>query len=164
MDLSHLPPLVYALAAVAGVPFILAWRFRETNRPVTVKSIIAPPLGMSTGLFMFVAPATRVPWSWAGIAVVLGATLFAIPLERSSTLTKEGGRIFMTRSKAFLWLLLGLVAVRFALRSYVEQHVSPLQTGALFFLLALGAVVRWRVGMLRQYFSLSRVGRGAEKE
>jgi len=154
MDLSHLPPWVYALAAVAGLPFILAWRFRETNRPVTVRSIIAPPLGMSTGLFMFIAPATRVPWSWAGLAVALGATLFAIPLERSSTLTVENGRVFMKRSKAFLWLLLGLVAVRFALRSYVEHYVSPMQTGALFFLLALGAVVRWRVGMLVRYRSL----------
>jgi len=33
----------------------------------------------------------------------------------------------------------------------VEQYLGPLQTGALFYLLAFGMIVRWRVGMLREY-------------
>ncbi len=36
----------------------------------------------------------------------------------------------------FVAILLGLVAARFGLRTWIEQYISPLQTGALFFLLA----------------------------
>ena len=37
---------------------IVAFKFRmkETQRPVNVKSIILPPIFMSTGAFMFVFP------------------------------------------------------------------------------------------------------------
>jgi membrane protein CcdC involved in cytochrome C biogenesis len=147
----NLPPWLYAVVTVAGAVVVLTWRAAETRSPVTLPKIIIPPLGMSTGLAMFFAPVTRVPWSWAIATLFLGATLFAWPLIRSSTLTRVGDQILMQRSKAFLWLLLGLVAVRFALRAYVERTVSTPQTGALFFLLGLGAVVRWRLLMLRDY-------------
>jgi membrane protein CcdC involved in cytochrome C biogenesis len=81
----------------------------------------------------------------------LGATLFAWPLMRTSKLYVEAGVVLMQRSRAFLLILLALVAVRFALRAYVEQYVSTPQTGALFFLLALGGILRWRVSMWREF-------------
>jgi membrane protein CcdC involved in cytochrome C biogenesis len=34
--------------------------------------------------------------------------------------------------------------------------VTPVQTGALFFVLALGMIVRWRTGMLLEYLRLRR--------
>ena len=61
----------------------------------------------------------------------------------------------MRRSKAFLWILLGLVAVRLVARSWVEQYVDPLQTGALFFVLAFGMILHWRVRMYLQYRELT---------
>jgi membrane protein CcdC involved in cytochrome C biogenesis len=150
----QLSPALYLLVTVAGAVVVLSWRLRETQRPVTVAKVIVPPLGMSTGLAMFVVPETRIPLAWAVAALALGATLFAWPLMRSSRLTRVGDQILMERSKAFLWILVGLVLVRLALRTWVEQTVSTPQTGALFFLLALGAVVRWRAGMLRTYLRL----------
>ncbi len=152
--LTHLPPTVYVLATLLGAGGVIAWRFRETRSPVTIRKLILPPLGMSTGFFMFVVPATRVPWTWAVSAFVVGAGVFAYPLARSSKLTCDGGRILMKRSKAFLLILLGLVAVRFAMREWIERYVSQLQTGALFFILAFGAILRWRLSMLRQYLRL----------
>jgi membrane protein CcdC involved in cytochrome C biogenesis len=157
MELPTLPPLVYLLVTLAGAVVVLMWRFKETSSPVTLRSLIIPPLGMSTGLFMFIAPQTRVPLSWAAAALTVGAVVFAVPLARSSKLTKEGDRFFMKRSRAFIWILLGLVFARFALRSYVEQYVSQVQTGALFFLAAFGAIVRWRVGLVLEF---RRLGRG----
>ncbi|MFZ5446365.1 MAG: CcdC protein domain-containing protein [Myxococcota bacterium] len=83
--------------------------------------------------------------SWAAVvALAVGALVFAVPLERSSKLTRVEGKFVTQRSKAFL-----------VLRACVEQFVSPLQTGALFFLLAFGAIARWRVGLVLEYRRLS---------
>lgn len=153
--MEPLSPALVLVVTLAGAAAMLAWRFRETTTPVTRTSLLAPPLGMSTGLLMFVAPQTRVPVSWAVVAVVLGAVVFSWPLARSSKLTRQGGVLVMQRSPAFLWLLLGLVVVRFALRAYVEAWATQLQTGALFFLLAFGAVVRWRWSLWREFRRLS---------
>lgn len=149
--LAH-PPIVLVIAAtVAGAVAMLMWRAHEARRAVTLRSIIIPPIGMSTGFSMFAVPATRVPLTWGAAAVGLGAVVFAIPLVRTSRLIRESDQILVQRSRAFVAILLSLVAVRFGLRTWIEQYVSPLQTGALFFLLAFGAVVRWRVSMLRDY-------------
>ncbi|HEX7672006.1 MAG TPA: cytochrome c biogenesis protein CcdC [Polyangiaceae bacterium] len=148
-----MPPAV-ALASLVGAGAVLAWRLRETQRPVTARKIIIPPLGMSTGLLMFAYPPTRVPIHWAVTAFLIGAVVFSYPLIHTSTLTRRGDVIMLERSKAFLWILLGLVAVRLVARSYVEDYVDPLQTGALFFLLAFGMIVRWRVSMFLAYRAL----------
>ncbi|HVJ16539.1 MAG TPA: cytochrome c biogenesis protein CcdC [Polyangiaceae bacterium] len=143
-----------AIGSLVGAAGVIAWRVRETKRPVSARSILIPPLGMSTGLSMFLVPAARVPWSYAVAAFIAGVLVFAQPLIRTSRLSIEAGAIMLRRSKAFLWVLLGLVAVRFALRSYVEQYVSTLQTGGLFFLLAFGSIVTWRATMYRSYQTL----------
>jgi membrane protein CcdC involved in cytochrome C biogenesis len=146
------PPLALVIAAtLAGAVAMLTWRAREARRPVTLRAILIPPLGMATGFSMFAIPATRVPLWWAFAALALGALVFAIPLIRTSKLVVIDHQILVQRSRAFAVILLVLVGVRFGLREWIEQYVSPLQTGALFFLLAFGAVVRWRLTMLRDY-------------
>jgi membrane protein CcdC involved in cytochrome C biogenesis len=150
-----MPPAV-ALASLIGAGAVLTWRLRETRRPVTARKIITPPLGMSTGLLMFTFPPARVPLLWALTAFLIGAVVLSYPLIHSSTLRRQGDVIMLERSRAFLWILLGLVAVRLVARSYVEDYVDPLQTGALFFLLAFGMIVRWRVSMFLAYRALQR--------
>jgi membrane protein CcdC involved in cytochrome C biogenesis len=145
---------VAMLGSLAGAAAVLTWRVRETKKPVTAAKILIPPLAMSTGFSMFLVPMARVPWTWALGAFLAGAIFFAYPLVRTSELTRVGEAIMLRRSKAFLWILLGLVAVRLALRSYVEQRVSPMQTGALFFVLAFGMILPWRVVMYRRYRQL----------
>jgi membrane protein CcdC involved in cytochrome C biogenesis len=139
------------LGSLAGTAGVLAWRVRETSRPITAARILLPPLGMSTGFLMFVVPAARVPLAWALAAFLTGALVFSYPLVHTSTLTRSGDVVLLRRSKAFLWILIGLVAVRLALRSWVEQLVSPMQTGALFFVLAFGMILPWRAAMLVRY-------------
>lgn len=154
-SLSALRPLLVVAATLGGAGAMIAWRMHETSRPISMRRIVAPPLGMSTGLAMFLVPAFRLPWSWALGAFATGALVLAIPLARTARLVRRGASITLERSSAFLWILLGLVAVRLALRTWVEQFVTTPQTGALFFLLALGMILRWRVAMALEYRRLA---------
>lgn len=154
VNFMYAHPALVAAGMLAGAAAMIAWRFQETRAPVTARRIVAPPLGMSTGFAMFLAPAARVPWLHAAIAFALGALVFAIPLARTSRLARSGDAIVLQRSKAFLWILLGLVALRFGLRAWIEEVLSPAQTAGLFFILAFGTIARWRVQMLLEYLRL----------
>ena len=131
-------------------------RLRASNRPTTMRKIIIPPLGMSTGFLMFVVPITHVPWTWALIAFAAGATVFAYPLIRTSKLERIGDEIVLKRSKMFVFILLGLLIFRLLIHNAVESKVSIPQTGALFFVLAFGMIVVWRAAMLREFMKLKR--------
>ena len=133
---------------------MLAWRYQETRTPVTPGKIVLPPLAMSTGFLMFVAPAMRVPWSWGAAAFLAGALLLSYPLERTSSLVWAGEVVVMRRSQSFLLILLGLLAMRVALHDYVGHLLSVGQTASVFFVLAFGMILRWRIGMLRRYRAL----------
>ena len=150
---SVLKPLLRVGPILGGV-VLIAWRVRETRVPVSRKAIVIPPVAMSTGFLMFLAPMTRVPLSWAIIALVLGAAVLAWPLLRSTRLEPRDGVIYMKRSRAFLVILLVLLAIRLALHDYIGHLISPLQTAAVFYLLAFGMIVRWRWEMYRQYEAL----------
>lgn len=148
----HVPAA--ALASLVGAAGVIAWRVRETKRAVTPRSILIPPLAMSTGALMFVVPAARIPTSYALTAFLVGALVFSVPLVRTSRLEIEGDAIVLRRSKAFLVILLGLVAIRLALRTYFEQYVSLIQTSGVFFMLAFGMILVWRLTMYRRYVAL----------
>jgi membrane protein CcdC involved in cytochrome C biogenesis len=137
---------------------VLAWRIRETQRPVSTRSIVLPPFAMSTGFLMFVRPEFRVPWAWGLAAFLLGALVLGYPLLRTSHMTRQGDVVVLRRSRAFLVILLGLVAVRVLLRDYVGQVLPVPQTAAVFFVLAFGMIVRWRAWMLAEYRRLMATG------
>ena len=143
--------LIFALAPVVGGAAVLVWRWHETRTPVTIRKIVIPPLGMATGFGMFFAPQMRVPLLWGVVAVLLGASVLAIPLIRSSSLERAGELVMMRRSQGFLLILLGLLALRIALHEWVGRYVSATQTAALFYLLAFGMIVRWRAQMYYAY-------------
>jgi membrane protein CcdC involved in cytochrome C biogenesis len=146
--------ILFVLAPIAGGLGVLAWRFHETRRPVTARKIIIPPLAMSTGFGMFVAPQMRIPVTWGLGAFLVGALVLAVPLARTSTLERVGDQVLMRRSKGFILILLALLALRIALHDYVGHLISPTQTAALFFILAFGMILRWRVGMYFRFREL----------
>ena len=148
-------PIGSLAAAVIGALAVLAWRMHESRRPVSLRGLVIPPLGMSTGFSMFAMHAFRVPWTWAISAFVLGAALLAHPVIATSRLTREGDVIMMRRSPWFILIILALAAVRLALRGYVETIISPEQTAGLFFILAFGMIVRWRSSLYLQYQRLT---------
>jgi membrane protein CcdC involved in cytochrome C biogenesis len=154
MRLSSLLP---GLLAAAGAALVLAWRLRETRRPVSARSILLPPLGMSTGFSMFLLQDFRVPWYWALGSFAAGALLLAVPLIRSSRLALHQDTVVMRRSNAFIAVLLGLVAVRLLLREQVSALLPARQTAGVFFILAFGMITRWRAWMWLEYRKLTAV-------
>jgi len=144
-----------AVAAVLGFIGVMVWRIREGRTAVTVRKIIIPPLGMATGFSMFVVPAFRVPLLWAGIAFLIGAILLAWPLQATSRLVRDGNVIMMQRSGAFFAVVIVLAAVRYFAKGYFDKIMTLQQTAALFFVLAFGMILRWRLSMLREYRTLT---------
>jgi membrane protein CcdC involved in cytochrome C biogenesis len=153
--MMHITPATAALASVVGACGVILWRIQEGRSAVTLKKIVFPPLGMATGFSMFVVPAFRVPWLWALLAFLIGAIFLAWPLLRTTQLQREGEAIMMKRSGAFLAVIVVLAAVRIFARGYFDRFLTVEQTGAIFFVLAFGMIVRWRAGMFFAYRSLS---------
>lgn len=122
---------------------------------MTIKKVIIPPLGMASGFSMFLVPMFRVPWLWALGAFLIGASLLAYPLIRTSRLTREGEAIMMRRSKAFFGVMAVLALIRLAAKNYVNKVISLEQTAGLFFVLAFGMIVSWRISMLLEYRRLT---------
>jgi membrane protein CcdC involved in cytochrome C biogenesis len=151
----HLSPAVSAVAALAGLSAVLVWRVREGRTAVTVRKILMPPAGMATGFFMFLVPAFRVPWGWALLAFLIGAVALAYPLLLTSRLERIGQTIMMKRSGAFFAVIVVLAAIRYFARGYFDRLLTLEQTGGLFFILAFGMILRWRVSMFFEYRALT---------
>jgi len=143
-----------AVASVVGLVGVLIWRIREGRSAVTARKIIIPPLGMATGFCMFFVPEFRVPLLWAAIAFLTGAVLLAYPLLVTSRLERDGNAIMMRRSSAFFGVVIGLAAIRYFARGYFDSILTIQQTASLFFILAFGMILRWRLRMLSQYRTL----------
>ena len=142
------------VSSIVGAIAVLFWRVRETKTPVSTKKIVIPPLGMATGFSMFVVPMFRVPWSWALMAFVAGALVLAYPLLRTSRLIRDGDVVWMQRSRAFLFIIIVLAIIRLAARGYLDTVMSLQQSAGLFFILAFGMILRWRLQMFFEYRSL----------
>lgn len=146
-----IPPGMSILSSIAGFFAVMAWRIREGRTAVTIRKIIIPPLGMATGFCMFIAPMFRIPLLWAAAAFLVGALLLAYPILRTSKLTVVGDSVMMQRSNAFFLVLIVLAVIRIAARGYLDTVLTVEQSGGLFFILAFGMIVRWRVTMLLEY-------------
>jgi len=153
-----LPPIPSVLMSVAGLVAVTMWRLREARSAVSLKKIVMPPLGMATGFSMFVVPAFRIPWAWAGLAFAIGALALAWPLLLTTRLERQGEAIMMKRSSAFLIVLLVLAVIRFAARGYFDTILTGQQTAGVFFILAFGMIVIWRGKMLVDYRRLTGAG------
>jgi membrane protein CcdC involved in cytochrome C biogenesis len=154
----HLNPHILGTSAVVsvfGLIGVIIWRIREARTAVTVRKILIPPLGMSTGFSMFLVPAFRVPLLWAAVAFLIGAVLLSWPLLATSRLAVKDDEIVMHRSKAFFIVIIALAAIRYFARDYFDAIMSIQQTAGLFFILAFGIILRWRLQMFSQYRALT---------
>jgi membrane protein CcdC involved in cytochrome C biogenesis len=125
-------------------------RLKASKSPTSAKKILIPPLGMSTGFLMFVAPQTHVRWSYAGLAILVGL-LLSFPLVATSKMYVSGGDIYLKRSKGFVVVLLVLLVLRLVLHQYIQEYVTIPQTAALFFVLAFSMLLPWRIVMYLNY-------------
>jgi membrane protein CcdC involved in cytochrome C biogenesis len=135
---------------------VIIIRIRASKKPIHTKKIILPPLGMSTGFLMFLYPSTHIPLTWAFIAFAIGAIFLSIPLIQTSKLQIIDHQIYLKRSRAFIFILITLLIVRLSLHTYIAQHISIFQTAAIFFILAFGMLLPWRLVMYYQYRKLQQ--------
>ncbi len=151
----HSTPLITAVVSLIGLAGVLAWRIREGRSAVTLRKIVMPPLGMATGFCMFIVPAFRVPWTWGLGAFFIGAVIFAYPLLLTSDLHLQNGVIMMKRSSAFFAVIIVLAVARYLARGFFDRFLTLEQTGALFYLLAFGMILRWRLKLLLAWRTLT---------
>lgn len=154
---SSMSGTIGTIIAIVFALTVIFVRVKASNQPTNARKIIIPPLGMSTGFLMFVAPETHFPWLYALIALLCGFILSYPLIVTSQMYRSENGHIYLKRSKSFIVILLVLLVIRVVLHSYVERYVSLVQTGAIFFVLAFGMLLPWRIGMYLRYRRLVRV-------
>jgi membrane protein CcdC involved in cytochrome C biogenesis len=147
-------PITSTIAMIIVASMVILLRIRSTKRPTNAKLIIMPPIGMSSGFLMFIYAPMRFPLLWGIMTFIIGAIVFSVPLILSSKFERVGEHIYLRRSKAFIVILVVILLARLILHSYVEQWVSISQTAALFFVLAFGMLLPWRIAMYIQYSKL----------
>ncbi len=155
--LKDLPPSFLIIGStifflVMGTMSVIV-RQKIAKRPITAKKIILPPLFMSTGMFMFVFEEFRVPWLQVIEAFGVGV-LFSFILIKTTNFRKEGDQIYVQPSRAFLLILVGLLIVRVVAKMVLSSSIDVGELGGMFFLLAFGMIVSWRIGMYRKYQQL----------
>ncbi|HEY4601651.1 MAG TPA: cytochrome c biogenesis protein CcdC [Cerasibacillus sp.] len=130
-------------------------RLKASQQPASVKKIILPPVFMSTGALMFVFPVFRVAWTQVIEALVVGM-IFSVFLIKTSKFEIKGKHIYLIPSKAFVFILFGLLAIRLLAKTYLGTKISLGETSGMFFLLAFGMIATWRVAMLIKFKKLER--------
>lgn len=140
------------------IAFIIAFsmifiRLKSAKKPVSVKKIILPPLFMSTGTVMFLIPALQITWSQVFEAFIVGV-IFSVFLIKTSRFETKDKDIYLIPSKAFAFILFGLLILRIFLKLIISTQISLAETSGMFFILAFGMILSWRVSMLIKFKEL----------
>ena len=151
MNLALLSSIMAVCMAI-GVMFI---RLKAAKKPPTSTKIVIPPIFMSTGACMYLLPEFRLTTSEILEAIVVGL-IFSIFLIKTSKFEVRGQEIYLKRSKAFIFILIGLLVVRIVFKSYLSQSLDVGQLSGMFFLLAFAMIVSWRIAMFRSYTKLQK--------
>lgn len=125
-------------------------RVKASAKPTNAKKILIPPLAMSTGMIQFFIPAFRLSWLEVGEALAVGL-IFSVFLIKTSNFEKRDGEVYLSRSKAFFIVVFALLAIRTAMKVWIGGEVNVFATGGLFYLIAWGMIVPWRIAMYQKY-------------
>jgi membrane protein CcdC involved in cytochrome C biogenesis len=125
-------------------------RSKAAKRPVSVKTIILPPIFMSTGALMFIFEEFRVAPLQIVEAIGVGM-LFSIILIRTTNFEIRENEIFIKRSKAFVFILFGLLIIRLIGKLLLSNTIDVGELGGMFWILAFGMIVPWRIAMLVKF-------------
>ncbi|MFD1926658.1 CcdC family protein [Sporosarcina siberiensis] len=156
---TKIPPTYLIIGSTVLALFMgtlaLIVRSKAANRPVTIKKIVLPPLFMSTGALMFIFKEFRVPPVQILEAVIVGM-LFSIILIKTTNFEFRNEDIFMKRSKAFVFILLGLLIIRLVGKLVLSSTIDIGELGGMFWILAFGMIVPWRIAMLIKFNKLTK--------
>ena len=152
---SQLLLLVTSVGAIFMAVFVMFVRLRSQKRPVNEKKIIIPPIAMSTGALMFIFEEFRVELIQIIEASALGI-VFSLVLIATSKFEVRDQDIYMKRSKAFVFILVGLLVLRIVLKLIFSNSLDVGELGGMFFILAWSMIIPWRLAMLIQLKKLKK--------
>lgn len=156
---TKIPPLYLIIGSTLGALFMgtmaVIVRSKAAKRPASLKKIILPPLFMSTGAFMFIFEEFRVAPLQIVEAIGVGM-LFSLILIRTTNFEIRGEDIFMKKSKAFVFILFGLLIVRLVWKLALSSTIDVGELGGMFWILAFGMIVPWRIAMLIKFKKLEK--------
>ncbi len=145
--------IISTVAALCMGVLAIFVRMKASQKPVSPKKILLPPVFMSTGALMFLHPYFRVTAMEVLEAVIVGM-LFSILLIKTSKFELREEAIYLKRSKAFGVILIGLLLIRLLFKSFLSQSVDVGELSGMFWILAFGMIVPWRLTMYLQYKKL----------
>lgn len=161
---NEIPSEVYLAITTLGalIMGVLAMfvRSRAAKKPASVKKILLPPLFMSTGALMFIFPFFRVAPAQIAEALAAGA-VFSIVLIWTSKFEVKDGEIYLKQSKAFVFILIGLLLLRIAAKVILSSTIDIGELGGMFWILAFGMIIPWRTAMYFQYRNLAEKHKNA---
>jgi membrane protein CcdC involved in cytochrome C biogenesis len=143
------------LIAAGMASMLIFVRLKATKKPTNLKKIILPPIFMSTGMCMYFVPEFRLTPVEILEAICLGM-FFSIFLVKTSKFEVVDNDIYLKRSKAFVFILIGLLIVRIILKVYLSVSINVSQLSGMFFLLAFSMIVPWRLAMYRSYKKIQK--------
>lgn len=142
---------VVAVCMAVGVMFL---RFKANEKPVTKRKLYCRQFYEYRRNDVLL-PEFRLTSLEIVEAISIGL-IFSIFLIKTTKFEIKGEHIFMKPSKAFIFILVGLLAVRVALKSYLSQSIDLAELSGMFFLLAFAMIVSWRIAMYRSFTKLKK--------
>ncbi|WP_417900476.1 cytochrome c biogenesis protein CcdC [Bacillus haimaensis] len=149
--------ILSTIFAVCMALLVIFVRMKAAKKPSSVKKIILPPIFMSTGALMFLFPEFRVSPLQIIEALSVGA-VFSIFLIKTSKFEIKDSDIYLKRSKAFAFILLGLLVIRVVMKLVLSTTIDIGELTGMFWLLAFGMIVPWRIAMYIKYKKLESAG------
>lgn len=143
------------IAVVCMGIMMMIVRMKSAKKPANARKIIIPPIAMSTGALMFIFPYFRLSPQLILISVVVGVAC-SILLIKTSKFQIVDNEIYLKPSKAFFFVLLGLLVFRTVGKIYLGGTFHLGELGGLFFLLAFSMILPWRLAMLWQFKKLTK--------
>ncbi|PYH25493.1 hypothetical protein US8_03773 [Bacillus altitudinis] len=130
-------------------------RIKSSAKPATAKKIILPPIFMSTGALMFFVPMFQVTGAEFLEAITVGM-FFSIFLIKTSKFEIRGNEIYLKRSKAFVFILIGLLVLRIGMKTILSSSIDYGALSGMFWILAFGMIVPWRIAMYLSFRKMSK--------
>jgi membrane protein CcdC involved in cytochrome C biogenesis len=111
---------------------------------------------------MYIEPQFRLSGAEMIEAAIVGM-LFSILLIKTSKFEIRDNDIYLKRSKAFIFILIGLLVVRLVMKSVLSATIDFGELSGMFFFLAYCMIVPWRVAMYLDYKKLFKQLHGGKQ-
>ncbi|KRU15174.1 CcdC family protein [Bacillus pumilus] len=147
--------IISSIIAVCMAVAVMFIRIKSSAKPATAKKIILPPIFMSTGALMFFVPMFQVTGAEFLEAITVGM-FFSIFLIKTSKFEIRGNEIYLKRSKAFVFILIGLLVLRIGMKTILSSSIDYGSLSGMFWILAFGMIVPWRVAMYLSFRKMSK--------